>query len=146
MTEDVDSPPAGTLRVTWTDGVDLPSVGRIVHYMSFGTPGGEYTARCRAAVVVEVGQWVTTAALPDHGDCTPHNVAGRLPTVPCASCDSNRRILRQVWQYNAVALAVLNPTGLFFNGAGEVACRHDEPDRDHTPAGGTWHWPERVSA
>lgn len=32
-----------------------PSVGRIVHYVSYGTPGGEYTSQCRAAVVTEVG-------------------------------------------------------------------------------------------
>jgi hypothetical protein len=31
-----------------------PSVGRIVHYVSFGTPGGEYDSQCRAAVVTEV--------------------------------------------------------------------------------------------
>ena len=31
-----------------------PSVGRIVHYVSFGTPGGEYTKECRAAIVTEV--------------------------------------------------------------------------------------------
>lgn len=30
-----------------------PSVGRIVHYTSYGTPGGEYTKECRAAVVTE---------------------------------------------------------------------------------------------
>jgi len=30
-----------------------PSVGRIVHYVSYGTPGGEYTSECRAAVVTE---------------------------------------------------------------------------------------------
>jgi len=28
-----------------------PSVGRIVHYVSYGTPGGEYTSQCRAAIV-----------------------------------------------------------------------------------------------
>lgn len=32
-----------------------PSVGRIVHYRSHGTPGGEYKAECRAAIVTEVG-------------------------------------------------------------------------------------------
>ena len=32
-----------------------PSVGRIVHYVSYGTPGGEYTMECRAAVITEVG-------------------------------------------------------------------------------------------
>jgi hypothetical protein len=31
-----------------------PSVGRIVHYVSYGTPGGEYTSQCRAAVVAGV--------------------------------------------------------------------------------------------
>lgn len=31
-----------------------PSVGRIVHYVSHGTPGGEYTSECRAAIVTEV--------------------------------------------------------------------------------------------
>jgi hypothetical protein len=33
-----------------------PSVGRIVHYRSYGTPGGEYSSQCRAAVI---------AGLPD---------------------------------------------------------------------------------
>ena len=32
-----------------------PTVGRIVHYVSYGTPGGEYASECRAAVVTEVG-------------------------------------------------------------------------------------------
>lgn len=31
-----------------------PSIGRIVHYVSYGTPGGEYVSECRAAVVTEV--------------------------------------------------------------------------------------------
>jgi hypothetical protein len=33
------------------------------------------------------------------------------------------------------ALAVLNPTGMFF---------HDSHQDEHDKAGGTWHWPERV--
>jgi hypothetical protein len=32
----------------------VPSVGRIVHYVSYGTPGGEYASECRAAVVAGV--------------------------------------------------------------------------------------------
>jgi hypothetical protein len=33
----------------------LPSVGRIVHYVAYGTPGGEYQAGAhRAAVITEV--------------------------------------------------------------------------------------------
>lgn len=31
-----------------------PTVGRIVHYVSYGTPGGEYTSQNRAAVVTAV--------------------------------------------------------------------------------------------
>lgn len=31
-----------------------PSVGRIVHYQSYGTPGGEYLPEPRAAIVTEV--------------------------------------------------------------------------------------------
>ena len=31
-----------------------PSVGRIVHYVSYGSPGGEYGKECRAAVITEV--------------------------------------------------------------------------------------------
>lgn len=38
----------------------VPSVGRIVHYVSYGTPGGEYKSECRAAVIAEV--------LPEHKD------------------------------------------------------------------------------
>lgn len=74
-----------------------PSVGRIVHYVSYGTPGGEYTSECRAAVVTHTDP---------KGD--------------------------------TVDLAVLNPTGMFFN----RALLHDEDGK----AGGTWHWPERVEA
>lgn len=31
-----------------------PSVGRVVHYVSYGTPGGEYASQCRAAMVTEL--------------------------------------------------------------------------------------------
>jgi hypothetical protein len=32
----------------------IPSVGRVVHYVSYGTPGGEFPKACRAADVTEV--------------------------------------------------------------------------------------------
>lgn len=72
-----------------------PSVGRIVHYVSYGTPGGEYTSKCRAAIVTDV---------PESGSYL-------------------------------VSLAVLNPTGMFFN--------RDVPYAASELAG-SWHWPERV--
>lgn len=31
-----------------------PTVGRIVHYQSYGTPGGEYKSLPRAAVITDV--------------------------------------------------------------------------------------------
>jgi hypothetical protein len=31
-----------------------PSIGRVVHYVSYGTPGGEYGRECRAATVTAV--------------------------------------------------------------------------------------------
>jgi hypothetical protein len=31
-----------------------PSIGRVVHYVSYGTSGGEYTSQCRAAMVTEL--------------------------------------------------------------------------------------------
>jgi hypothetical protein len=34
-----------------------PSVGRIVHYVSYGTPGGEYTSQCRAAIITGVDEY-----------------------------------------------------------------------------------------
>jgi hypothetical protein len=100
-----------------------PSVGRIVHYVSYGTPGGEYTSQCRAAIV---------AGVPD----------GALPPIG----DSEHV---QQWDSDAVVcdLVVLNPTGLFFN-----RCAQDElppadkimPGERDMHRGGTWHWPERV--
>lgn len=71
-----------------------PSVGRIVHYQAFGTPGGEYASVPRAAIVTQVCEDGTT-----------------------------------------VGLAIMNPTGLFFNQA--VAY-----DADGKP--GTWRQPPHV--
>ena len=31
-----------------------PSIGRIVHYVSYGTPGGEYGRECRAAIITSI--------------------------------------------------------------------------------------------
>jgi hypothetical protein len=90
-----------------------PSVGHIVHYVSYGTPGGEYGKECRAAVITEV--------------------------APKSKGEGQE----------IVGLAVLNPTGFFFN----RGCVHHEALETETMApagvaanhpGGTWHWPERV--
>lgn len=64
-----------------------PTVGRIVHYKSYGTPGGEYKSEPRAAVVTAVhgNQW-------DGQEAAEFGEPGYL-----------------------VDLCVLNPTGMFFN-------------------------------
>lgn len=31
-----------------------PTVGRTVHYLSYGTPGGEYKSETRAAIITQV--------------------------------------------------------------------------------------------
>ncbi len=32
----------------------VPSIGKIVHYVSYGTPNGEYKSECRAAVITAI--------------------------------------------------------------------------------------------
>lgn len=77
-----------------------PTVGRIVHYQSFGSPGGEHKSLARAAVITE-----TQAENPEIAD----------PTT--------------------VGLAVLNPTGQYFN--------RNTPYSEE-PKPGHWSWPPRV--
>jgi hypothetical protein len=110
-----------------------PTVGRTVHYVSYGTPGGEYHSKCRAAMIVEVGQWINVKTVEE---------------IP-----NEQRTVHQVYEPEACALSVFNPTGVFFNGAAGVVCEHDETtvQPSETPMapkfayrGGTWHWPERV--
>jgi hypothetical protein len=46
--------------------MDKPSVGRIVHYVAYGTPGGEFPAGvCRAAVITEVAGLGAASRAPD---------------------------------------------------------------------------------
>lgn len=96
-----------------------PSVGRIVHYVSYGTPIREdgsqaFTQECRAAIVTEVND---------------------VPTGP------NGEYL--------VGLCVLNPTGQFFNrnveqDEGPIDSDGELTELPRPKQGGTWHWPERI--
>jgi hypothetical protein len=79
--------------------MDEPTVGRIVHYVAYGTPGDEFPRGVHRAAIV---------------------------TDYAGNDDTN------------ISLAVLNPTGIFFN-----------LDVEYDPSGvrgGTWHWPEREDA
>ena len=45
-----------------------PSIGRIVHYVAYGTPGGEFPAGvCRAAIVTEVQTFPVEGPQPPDG-------------------------------------------------------------------------------
>jgi hypothetical protein len=100
-----------------------PSVGRIVHYVSFGTPGGEYRSECRAAIISGLGEPLT---YPVHGD----------------GVDDLGEDDAQL-----VDLCVLNPDGFLFR---EGVPQDERPisileaGENGTRQGGTWHWPERV--
>ena len=79
----------------------IPTIGRTVHYHSYGTPGGEFLPEPRAAIITQV-----------HLPGRFHDEVGQ-----------------------SVGLAVLNPTGLFFNP--EVPFSED-------PKPGHWSWPPRA--
>lgn len=67
--------------------MDKPSVGRVVHYVAYGTPGGEFPAGiCRAAIITEVNA------------LQPGRVVQLFDGVQMD-----------------VGLCVLNPSGQFFN-------------------------------
>ncbi len=92
------------------------SVGRIVHYVSHGSPvrpdGSQaFTSECRAAIVTAVHDMST---VPEHG-------------------------------VFYVDLCVLNPTGFFFNLQVPFdAWDSNDVLPGAQSQGGTWHWPERV--
>jgi hypothetical protein len=91
-----------------------PSVGRIVHYVSYGTPGGEYKSECRAAIVTSV-----TEAHPEGVHVTEDGYDVGLCVLNPEGQFFNRHVPYDQWD-SAEAL----------EGA--------------VPKGGSWHWPERV--
>lgn len=91
-----------------------PSIGRMVHYVAYGTPGGEYAAGAhRAAIITEVYE---KGNMPPSGNVIQLDADGH-----CTS----------------VGLIIFNPTGHHWR---QSVPYDDSP----TPKPGTWHWPERV--
>jgi hypothetical protein len=105
-----------------------PYIGAPVHYVSYGTPGGEYGRECRAA-------WVTELTEVEVNEQNP----------------AGDGIFRQT-----AGLFVANPNGAFHNrGVLYVPGTFRGPAREAAPgeplpiitcadmefAGGTWHWP-----
>jgi hypothetical protein len=93
-----------------------PSVGRIVHYRSYGTPGGEYPAVCRAAIVTAVDTY------QDGGDPDQHLGHVDLCVLNPTGQFFNRGVLHHEGDPDHVDATPGHPT--------------------YRP--GTWHWPERV--
>lgn len=73
----------------YPDAAARPRVGDTVHYVSYGTPGGEFASQCRAATVASVVTWTG---------------------------DNAAQAWLEQWPVE-VDLVVLNPNGLFFNQA-----------------------------
>ena len=111
-----------------------PSVGRIVHYVSYGTPGGEFPKACRAAIVTEVELGV------------PESLGGE-------------RVGLAVLNPTGISLHSLEAGGCKYHDGvetpGDPSCpnrqQHGNPFRycgcgwqEAEQVGGTWHWPERV--
>jgi hypothetical protein len=99
-----------------------PSIGRVVHYVSYGTPGGEYKSECRAAVVTEAdGEVVGLCALNPTGlffnrGVAYHDGAETPGTPDCPQAG--------------------------YHGSPHRYCACGWAEASYK--GGTWHWPERV--
>jgi hypothetical protein len=104
----------------------IPSVGRTVHYVLYGTPGGEYTSECRAAIITAVdadsdGEIVDLCVLNPTGmffnrDTVIDEGAETPGDLQCPNISQHGNPFRY------------------------CACGWQEAKK----AGGTWHWPERT--
>jgi hypothetical protein len=108
--------------------------GAVVHYVSYGTPGGEYGKECRAAIVTEVGNFEPGSA-----------EAGRAAEVGLCVLNPTGQFFNR---------------GVPYHDGAETPGAPDCPNKEsHGPAGpfrycscgwaepsykgGTWHRPER---
>lgn len=92
-----------------------PSIGRIVHYVSYGTPGGEYGRECRAAIITQVH---SDDPVPEHG----------VPDTGLFVANPTGLFLNEKVRHDPGRTAG-EDTNLCYG----LDCE-----------GGTWHWPERV--
>lgn len=101
----------------------MPRINQAVHYRSYGTPGGEYAPLCRAAIVTEVGAWVS------YGEPEEREEGGQ-----------RYRLVPQRWEPEACSLFVANPTGMFLS----PAIRRHEPPVEPIVRGDGWEGPGRL--
>lgn len=108
-----------------------PAVGLIVHYVSYGTPGGEYGQECRAAVITEVDD---REPVPEHG----------VPYVGLCVLNPTGQFFNQHVKYHDGAGQPGRPDCGMRDTHGDphryCSCGWTEP----AFVGGTWHWLERV--
>ncbi|WP_228637263.1 hypothetical protein [Microtetraspora sp. AC03309] len=111
-----------------------PSVGRIVHYVSYGTPNGEYKSECRAAIITGVDDYQA-----GEGGGGLHVGHVSLAVLNPEGMFFNR--------------AVLHDEGAETPGSPDCPDKgsHGNPFRycvcgwiEGAHRGGTWHWPERA--
>lgn len=105
-----------------------PSVGRVVHYVSYGTPGGEYGKECRAAIITEVD-----AQDPSKVGLCVLNPTGQFFNQGVVYHDG----AETPGDPNCPNAAAHGPEGPF------RYCACGWMEASYT--GGTWHWPERVA-
>lgn len=109
-----------------------PTVGRVVHYQSYGTPGGEYLPEPRAAIITEVNYTVDLEAMVQAGidgeyvqDADGARFEPRTgPWIP----------IEELPKKPVVSVCVINPTGMFF--------KENLPFAEK-PTPGHWNWPPR---
>lgn len=109
-----------------------PTVGRIVHYTSYGTPGGEYKSACRAAIVTAVHD---ADPVPEHG----------VPYVDLCVLNPEGLFFNQNVLYDAGGETPGDPDlcpGPEGHGSPLRYCPCGWVEAQHR--GGTWHWPERA--
>jgi hypothetical protein len=93
----------------------VPSVGRVVHYVAYGTPGGEFPAGAHRAAIITTVDMVTE----------PSSVLGYDYKVGLCVLNPNGMYFCAAVPYDD----------------GE---RDPNPMVAPTPDPGTWHWPEYV--
>ena len=111
-----------------------PTIGRIVHYQSYGTPGGEYLPEPRAAVITEVQYVVDNEAMDQIEGTYEYSSGGTGRFVQHIAGVETSTPISELPQKALVGLCILNPTGMFFNTSVPFA---DEPTPGH------WNWPPR---
>lgn len=105
-----------------------PTIGRIVHYVSFGTPNGEYTSACRAAIITETA---IDQEYPNTIGLAVMNPEGMFfkGNVPYRDIGANPGNPRCTDRYHGTTPTNYCPSCGWSRG---------------TLEGGTWHWPERI--